>query len=74
MTNIWDDDLEKGTIGFYEYNFKDFLIPDDNPLIKVASKNHCHDLFISSIRRIDDDTVVSGVYDGKIKFWIIKHI
>ena len=74
MTNIWDDDLEKGTIGFYEYNFKDFLIPDDNPLIKVGSKNHCHDLFISSIRRIDDDTVVSGAYDGKIKFWKIKHI
>ena len=74
MTNKWDDNLEKGTIGFYEYIFNNFDEPDDNPIIKVASKNHCHDSFITSIRRIDDDTVVSGAYDGKIKLWKIKDI
>ena len=74
MTNQWNDNLEKGTIGYYEYNFDNFDEPDDNPLIKVASRNHCHDSFITSIRRIDDDTLVSGAYDGKIKFWKIKDI
>ena len=74
MTNIWDDDLEKGTIGFYEYHFENKIFPDENPLIKIASKNHCHESFISSIRRIDEDTIVSGAYDGKIKFWKIKNI
>lgn len=74
MTDKWDDDLEKGTIGFYEYDFENFDKPGENPLIKVASKNHCHDLFITTIRRNDDDTVVSGAYDGKIKVWKIKPI
>ena len=74
ITNIWDDDLEKGTIGYYEYIFENPIIPDKNPLIKIASKNHCHESFISSIRKIGYDTIVSGAYDGKIKFWKIKNL
>ena len=74
MTNQWNDNLEKGTIGYYEYIFNNFDEPDDNHLIKVASINHCHDSFITSIRRIDDDTIVSIACDGKIKFLKIKDI
>ena len=72
MTNDPDDDLEKGTIGFYEYDFDNFIIPDKNPLIKIGSKNSCHESFISSIRSIGEDTIVTGAYDGTIKFWKIK--
>ena len=73
MTNIWDDELEKGTLGYYEYDFKSMTIPDDNPLIKKASCNHCHGHFISSIRTLGD-TIITGAYDGKIKFWKLKDI
>ena len=75
MTNKFDDNLEKGTIGYYEYDFNNPLIPDKNPLIKIASKNGCHELFINSIRtNIDNDTFVTGSDDGKIKFWKLKSI
>ena len=74
LTNVWFNEVEKGTLGYYEYDFIDEVIPDKNPLIKVASKNHCHDLFISSIKKIDSDTFVTGAYDGKIKFWRLKSI
>ena len=72
MTDDPDDELEKGTIGFYEYDFDNFIIPDKNPLIKIGSKNSCHESFISSIRSIGEDTIVTGAYDGTIKFWKIK--
>ena len=74
LTNVWFNEIEKGTLGYYEYDFVDEIIPDKNPLIKVASKNHCHELFISSIKKIDSDTIVTGAYDGKIKFWKLKPI
>ena len=74
LTNKFDDSFEKGTIGYYEYNFNDSLIPDKNTLIKIASKNHCHELFINSIRSFGNDTFVTGSYDGKIKFWKLKYI
>ena len=74
LTNKLDDELEKGTIGYYEYNFNNPLIPDKNTLIKIASKNHCHELFINSIRSIGKDTFVTGSDDGKIKFWKLKNI
>ena len=74
LTNVWFNEIEKGTLGYYEYDFIDDIIPDKNPLIKIASKNHCHELFISSIKKIDSDTIVTGAYDGKIKFWRLKPI
>ena len=74
LTNVWFNEIEKGTLGYYEYDFIDEIIPDKNPLIKIASKNHCHELFISSIKKIDLDTIVTGAYDGKIKFWRLKSI
>ena len=74
LTNVWFNEIEKGTLGYYEYDFIDDIIPDKNPLIKIASKNHCHELFISSIKKIDSDTIVTGAYDGKIKFWKLKPI
>ena len=68
MTNNWKDNLEKGTIGYYEYEFKSENFPESNPLIKKASRSKCHTSFILSIRTIGD-TIVTGSYDGKIKFW-----
>ena len=73
MTNVWEDDLEKGTIGYYEYEIKSEVFPSCNPLIKKASVSDCHKLFISSIRTIGD-TIITGAYDGKIKFWKKKNI
>ena len=73
MTNNWNDDLEKGTIGYYEYEIKSEIYPESNPLIKKASRSKCHNLFISSLRKIGD-TIVTGAYDGKIKFWKLKDI
>ena len=72
-TNKWNDDLEKGTIGYYEYDFNNLIIPDDNYLIKKASKNGCHKSFITSIRTINN-IIVTGAYDGKIKFWKLNDI
>ena len=74
MTNKFDDYLEKGTIGYYEYEFIDDSDPDENPLIKIASKNLCHNSYITCLKSIDEDSLVTGSYDGKIKFWKIKDI
>ena len=73
MTNKWNDDLEKGTIGYYEYEIKSEIYPESNPLIKKASRSDCHKNFILSIRNLGD-TIVTGAYDGKLKFWKLKEI
>ena len=74
LTNVWLNDVEKGIIGYYEYDFINNVIPDYNPLTKIGSKIHCHDLFISSIRNISNDIIVTGSFDGKIKFWKLVKI
>ena len=74
LTNLWFDDLDKGTLGYYQYNFKNEIFPDKNTLVKLASKSKCHDKFISSIKQIDSETIVTGSFDGKIKFWNLKEI
>ena len=74
LTNVSTDVIEKGTLAYYEYDFISTLIPDRNPLIKIASKEGCHENFITSIRRINSDTIVTGGFDGIIKFWKIKNI
>ena len=74
LTDLWFDDLDKGTLGYYQYNFKNEIIPDKNTLVKLASKSKCHDKFISSIKQIDSETIVTGSFDGKIKFWNLKEI
>ena len=74
LTHLWTDDLEKGTLGYYQYNYDNELFPDENTLVKLASKNKCHDHYITSIKQIDSKTIVTGGYDGKIKFWIIKEL
>ena len=74
LTDLWFDDLDKGTLGYYQYNFKNEIIPDKNTLVKLASKSKCHDHFISSIKQIDSETIVTGSFDGKIKFWNLKEI
>ena len=43
-----------------------------NTLVKLASKSKCHDDYITSIKQIDSKTIVTGSYDGKIKFWNLK--
>ena len=40
----------------------------------MASKPKCHNHFISAIKQIDSQTIVTGSFDGKIKFWIVKDI
>ena len=74
LTNLFNNELEKGTLGYYKYNFNNNLIPDRNTLVKLASKSKCHDNFITSIKKIDSETILTGSYDGKIKFWILKKI
>ena len=74
MTNNYLDEIEKGTIGYYEYEFINTLIPDYNTLLKIGEKTNCHDSFITSIRVINSDTFVSASLDGKIKFWKLKKI
>ena len=74
LTNNYLDDIEKGTLGYYEYDFNNVVIPEYNQLIKKGSKMHAHDNFIVSIRNINDYTFVSGSFDGKIKFWNLKQI
>ena len=74
LTDSYTDDNEKGTIGYYEYDFNNRVIPDDNPLYKIGSKVHAHDHFITSIRSINFETFVTGSMDGKIKFWKIVEI
>ena len=74
MTNNNLDEIEKGTIGYYEYKFINTFIPDYNTLIKIGEKTNCHDSFITSIRVINSNTFVSASLDGKIKFWKLKKI
>ena len=74
LTNRWDNEIEKGILGYYQYNFIDEHIPDKNTLIKLASKTKCHEHFISAIKQIDSKTIVTGSYDGKIKFWVLKEV
>ena len=74
LTNLCNSEFEKGILGYYQYNFKNKIIPDDNSLVKLASKHKCHDNYITSIKQIDSKTIVTGGFDGKIKFWIIKEI
>ena len=74
MTNNYLDEIEKGTIGYYEYEFINTLIPDYNTLLKIGEKTNCHDSFITSIRVINSDTFVSASLDGKIKFCKLKKI
>ena len=74
LTNSETDENEKGTIGYYEYDFNNPVIPDNNPLYKIGSKVHAHDNFITSIRSINFETFVTGSKDGKIKFWKLVKI
>ena len=74
LTNSFFDNIEKGTIGYYEYDFQNLLIPDYNPLFKIGKKTHAHEHFITSIRSINSDTFVSSSMDGKIKFWKLTTI
>ena len=74
LTNSFFDNIEKGTIGYYEYDFQNLLIPDYNPLFKIGKKTHAHEHFITSIRSINSDTFVSSSLDGKIKFWKLTTI
>ena len=74
LTDGFLDGVEKGTIGYYEYDFQNLLIPDYNPLFKIGKKTHAHEHFITSIRSINSDTFVSSSLDGKIKFWKLTTI
>ena len=74
LTHLWTDELEKGILAYYQYNFNDPIYPDVNTLVKLASKPNSHDHFISSIKQIDSNTIVTGGFDGKIKFWVLKEI
>ena len=74
LTHLWTDDLEKGTLGYYQYNYNNELYPDENSIVKLASKNKCHEHYITSIKQIDSKKFVTGSYDGKIKFWNLKDI
>ena len=74
LTHIWDNNIEKGTLAYYQYNFNNEVFPEKNTLVKLAFKTKCHNKFISSIKQIDSKTIVTGSFDGKIKFWILKEI
>ena len=74
LADCFFDAVEKGTIGYYEYDFQNLLIPDYNPLFKIGKKTHAHEHFITSIRSINSDTFVSSSLDGKIKFWKLTTI
>ena len=74
LTNSFSDENEKGIIGYYEYDFNNPVVPDNNPLYKIGSKVHAHDHFITSIRSINFETFVTGSMDGKIKFWKLVEI
>ena len=68
------NDFEKGTLGYYCYNINNWVLLEYNTLVKLASKSKCHDDFINSIKQIDSKTIVTGSYDGKIKFWNLKEL
>ena len=69
LTNLFNNEIEKGILAYYQYNFNDEIIPEKNTLVKLGSKSGCHKLFICSIKQIDPRTIVTGGLDGKIKFW-----
>ena len=74
LTHSWTDELEKGILAYYQYNFNDPIYPDVNTLVKLASKPNSHDHFICSIKQVDSKTIVTGGFDGKIKFWVLNEI
>ena len=74
LTHSWTDEYEKGILAYYKYNYIDPIYPDANTIIKLASKPNSHDNFICSIKQLDTKTIVTGGYDGKIKFWVLKEI
>ena len=74
FNHAWTDEYEKGILGYYQYNFKDPLYPDNNTLVKLASMPNSHGDFITSIKQIDSNTIATGGLDGKIKFWVLKEI
>ena len=74
LTHLWTDELEKGILAYYQYNFNDPIYPDVNTLVKLASKPNSHDHFITSIKQLDSKTIVTGGFDGKIKFWVLREI
>ena len=74
LNHAWTDEYEKGILGYYQYNFKDPLYPDNNTLTKLASMPNGHDDFITAIKQVDSETIATGGLDGKIKFWNLKDI
>ena len=70
----WTEESEKGILAYYKYNYIDPIYPDANTMIKLASKPFSHDDFICSIKQVDAKTILTGGYDGKIKFWVLKEI
>ena len=74
LLNCYTDEIENVILGYYEYNLKDEIIPDYNSLIKLASKTFSHEKLITSIRKIEDNIIVTGSYDGKIKIWKLTKI
>ena len=74
LTSLFNNEMEKGILSYYQYTFNDEIIPEKNTLIKLASKPGCHKLFITSIKQIDSKTIVTGGFDGKIKFWNLNGI
>ena len=74
LNHTWTDEYEKGVLGYYQYNFKDPLYPDNNTLVKLASMPNGHDDFITAIKQVDSETIATGGLDGKIKFWNLKEL
>ena len=74
LNHTWIDEYEKGVLGYYQYNFKDPLYPDNNTLVKLASMPNGHDDFITAIKQVDSETIATGGLDGKIKFWNLKEL
>ena len=74
LTDQSHDDLEKGILGYYQYYFDNKEYPEYNRVYKLASKIKCHEHFIYTIKKIDSETIVTGSYDGKMKFWNLKKI
>jgi WD40 repeat protein len=74
LTHLFNNELEKGILGYYQYLVDDNENIENNKLIKLASKHKCHEHFIYAIKQIDSETIVTGSYDGKVKFWNLKKI
>lgn len=74
LAHTYNSECERGILGYYQYCFDDDKYPIKNKLIKLASKQKCHDNSIIAIRKIDSETIVTGSKDGKMKFWNLKKI